>query len=146
MLFLITAGREHAHNEFTQTAREVIGKRTLSDVICDNTNLKQVPAQALRSLKFKGNSEKSCSKKYSTLDVSKINLVSGLCDGSIHNYSWQFKCCTKDHPCEEGQGDCDSNDECEGNLVCNDNANNCRKLNPTQTKWFRSADCCTKPK
>merc|ERR1711953_566895 len=50
-------------------------------------------------------------------------------------------CCTSASPCGEWQGDCDSNSDCQGNLVCNESF--CSE-NPgfCQESWF---DICTKP-
>ena len=44
-------------------------------------------------------------------------------------------CCTEDTPCIEGEGDCDSNDECLGSLICGDD--NC--------PWGDRDDCCEAP-
>ncbi|GAB4565063.1 MAG: hypothetical protein Tsb0020_15690 [Haliangiales bacterium] len=40
------------------------------------------------------------------------------CPPDSRNGSGEF--CTEDCPCEAGQGDCDSDDDCEGDLVCGD--------------------------
>ena len=53
---------------------------------------------------------------------------------SIHDYN--HECCSVENPCGEGEGDCDSNGECKGNLVCG--SNNCGSKFPTS-----EADCCT---
>ena len=45
-------------------------------------------------------------------------------------------CCTESSPCDEGQGDCDNDKECKGNLVCG--KNNCDNL---KFPW-RGTDCC----
>ena len=46
------------------------------------------------------------------------------------------ECCSVNGPCRVGQGDCDGDSECRGNLVCG--RNNC-----DQAKFFwYSADCC----
>ena len=31
-----------------------------------------------------------------------------------------FDCCTSLEPCENGEGDCDNDEECVGNLKCSD--------------------------
>ena len=36
---------------------------------------------------------------------------------------WSYSCCTSANPCSFGKGDCNSNDECGGALICG--ANNC---------------------
>ena len=43
-------------------------------------------------------------------------------------------CCRVDDPCGEGEGDCDENRECVGDLVCG--KDNCGEEFPLQ------ADCC----
>ena len=45
----------------------------------------------------------------------------------------------KGKKCTEGQGDCDSHDECLGNLVCG--KDNCKDFNP-EAKF--DTDCCVK--
>ena len=46
-------------------------------------------------------------------------------------------CCTKRNQCKEGEGDCDADSQCKGNLVCG--KNNCKKWNPAARADF---DCC----
>jgi len=48
-------------------------------------------------------------------------------------------CCTKDHPCQLGGGDCDQDEECAGDLVCG--TNNCLQFNIFASYY---ADCCKK--
>ena len=43
-------------------------------------------------------------------------------------------CCTSSAPCGEGQGDCDHDDQCAGDLVCG--TDNC-------AAGHRNMDCCT---
>merc|ERR1712215_207581 len=50
-------------------------------------------------------------------------------------------CCTVDSPCDLGGGDCDSNAECSGDLVCGQN--NCKQFN---TNAASQNDCCTDSK
>ena len=45
-----------------------------------------------------------------------------------------YQCCTTTNPCVFGEGDCDSDDECDGNLVCG--TDNCGAGNSNM-------DCCT---
>ena len=48
-------------------------------------------------------------------------------------------CCTSSEPCAIGEGGCNGDDECEGNLVCG--TDNCIMFN---TAWAESTyDCCT---
>ena len=51
--------------------------------------------------------------------------------------SWSY--CTPTSPCHENEGDCDKDEDCVGDLICNDNVNNCGKAYPNLF------DCCTKP-
>ena len=43
-------------------------------------------------------------------------------------------CCTKDTPCDIGEGDCDYNYDCKGDLICG--VDNC--------PWGDKDDCCVK--
>ena len=45
-------------------------------------------------------------------------------------------CCKTEAPCSFGQGDCDNDSECEGELICG--RNNCGAVFP-----WTGADCCT---
>ena len=49
-------------------------------------------------------------------------------------------CCSVTSPCKEGEGDCDSNLHCEGDLLCG--ANNCDLNNPG---FDTTDDCCFRP-
>ena len=69
-----------------------------------------------------------------------------LCDGNlkicrknarVREYSSSF-CSSSGRLCQENEGDCDNDDECEGSLECG--SNNCISAN-----WDSGADCCTKP-
>jgi len=52
-------------------------------------------------------------------------------------FSWD--CCTPGSPCFEGEGDCDTDDDCSGDLVCGNN--NCPQGFPA--RFGKSApDCC----
>lgn len=51
--------------------------------------------------------------------------------------SYDRECCSKVSPCHINEGDCDTNIECQGNLVCG--RNNCPAPFPS------SADCCEEP-
>ena len=58
------------------------------------------------------------------------------CDAGSHDEIQE--CCDANHPCKEGQGDCDHDSECLGNLVCGNG--NCDK-----SKFpSNDTDCCTK--
>ena len=61
-----------------------------------------------------------------------------VCNGIGHDYDEYFKnCCGTKAPCDINEGDCDSDDECKGGLVCG--SNNCPSPFPS------SADCCENP-
>ena len=52
-----------------------------------------------------------------------------------------------DNPCDEGEGDCDSNDECSGNLYC---ARGCSlegggSIASLGGDWDEGDDCCLDP-
>jgi len=64
------------------------------------------------------------------------NLSGGACN-SDHYYS--KSCCTPYSPCHEGDGDCDSDADCYGNLRCHNDLNNCGY---TGNGWLSDADCC----
>ena len=44
-------------------------------------------------------------------------------------------CCSSEYPCKEFEGDCDTDDDCEGSLICG--IDNCG----SSFKWPK-ADCC----
>jgi len=50
-------------------------------------------------------------------------------------------CCTGENPCDLGGGDCDSDTDCSGNLVCG--YNNCRDFHANAGETY---DCCMNPK
>ena len=47
-------------------------------------------------------------------------------------------CCTSSFPCKLGGGDCDTDGDCEGPLVCG--VDNCQDFNPAAGEDY---DCCT---
>ena len=57
----------------------------------------------------------------------------------------KWGCCANTTPttqCPLGRGDCDTDDECKGDLLCG--ANNCKdEFSAPGTKWHPEADCCT---
>ena len=76
MFFWLPPASDQVQSAFNSIAREEIGKRRLSDLMCDNTGIQQVPADAWRNLAFAGNELVDCSgSDVNRLDVSKINLV-----------------------------------------------------------------------
>ena len=73
-------------------------------------------------------------------DVEKEGNGKPWCKG--RNFSGGQECCESEDPegskCTEGQGDCDSDDGCAGNLVCG--SNNCRSYHRDASPYD---DCCT---
>ena len=49
-------------------------------------------------------------------------------------------CCTPENPCPLGEGDCDSDDDCQGEGECNNDLDNC--IGDTFDAW--KDDCCGK--
>ena len=78
------------------------------------------------------------------LCISKGTNANGKpwCKG--RNYPGGDECCESEDPegskCTEGQGDCDSDGGCAGDLVCG--TDNCREYHSGASS---SDDCCTKP-
>ena len=60
-------------------------------------------------------------------------VIGGGCAGG--SYSETKDCCTSDSPCSANKGDCDSDNECAGDLRCG--SDNCG----TSFTWT-DADCC----
>ena len=46
-------------------------------------------------------------------------------------------CCTEDDPCNEGEGDCDADSHCAGDLKCG--TDNCQKFTK---EAGATSDCC----
>ena len=53
------------------------------------------------------------------------------------NPNWFWNYCSKHNMCKEGEGDCDADLECEGELKCGDD--NCNGF------LHQNADCCFEP-
>ena len=64
----------------------------------------------------------------------------------VANKYTDFDCCTKEHPCGVGGGDCDNDSECAGDLICGEKeeeSNNCQHDFPdSDVNWEDKADCC----
>ena len=56
-------------------------------------------------------------------------------------------CCTLDNPCDEGEGDCDSDEECSGNLFCSRSCGDQVQggLASLGGNWDIGDDCCLDP-
>ena len=50
-------------------------------------------------------------------------------------------CCSDDHKCGHGEGDCDKDSDCKDGLICGEN--NCQMAYGAQ--WSTSDDCCFEP-
>ena len=59
-----------------------------------------------------------------------FNTLGKNCDG----VNYDNECCSVVAPCAINEGDCDSDSECQGNLICG--SNNCPAPFPSD------ADCC----
>merc|ERR1719402_509445 len=51
-----------------------------------------------------------------------------------------WMCCSKDHQCGHGEGDCDSNDDCQEGHFCGNS--NCKKLVANLPSRSATMDCC----
>ena len=60
--------------------------------------------------------------------------LKGDCNGGM--FSELTNCCNATHPCNIGQGDCDADEDCLGNLVCG-------RQNCGPGFFWNSTDCCT---
>ena len=77
-------------------------------------------------------------------------MVVESCDGKLYldftkdndddsNTDWN--CCTGEKKCGLGEGDCDTDDECQIGLVCG--SNNCKRdFDTSGSNWDSQADCC----
>ena len=73
-----------------------------------------------------------------------------MCDGNLKicrkestnlgQYDPSF-CSQSGRLCQEMEGDCDNDNECEGSLKCG--IDNCNR--PDQITWASDADCCYQP-
>ena len=62
-----------------------------------------------------------------------------VCNGS--NYDDLYTCCTKEEPCDEWEGACNSNDECMSPLECGQS--NCQiTSSTTHYSGSQKFDCC----
>ena len=80
----------------------------------------------------------STSYNHAQYPFKYFHIPDKVCNGIGHDYNDYFRgCCTTSNLCGINQGDCDSDDECSGNLVCG--TNNCPSPFPS------NADCCENP-
>ena len=66
--------------------------------------------------------------------LKKILLFISECNADIDDGS----CCTSSNLCALGEGDCDDDTDCAGNLVCG--TDNCVNFD---SSWPSTSDCCT---
>ena len=67
-----------------------------------------------------------------------ISSSAKICNGYGSDVS---SCCSSSNKCGLNQGDCDSDSDCSGNLVCG--KNNCRAVGGSH--FSSGADCCVQP-
>ena len=62
------------------------------------------------------------------------------CNGTLNEIT--SSCCSNKNPCSKGKGDCDSDSDCKGNLICG--IDNCHTEFP-HDRSHRNLydDCCT---
>ena len=70
--------------------------------------------------------------KFRKIPFHLIFSVGTYCNGGN-------SCCTPTNPCPKNQGDCDTDNDCKGNLICG--KNNC----PKNTGHSTYDDCCYNP-
>merc|ERR1719412_380905 len=58
--------------------------------------------------------------------------------------AYDNECCSAEEPCGLGEGDCDSDDECAGDMVCG--TNNCLQKRRNEKLFTPQADCCELPR
>ena len=63
------------------------------------------------------------------------------CNPNTSGFKYKGECCTKEKPCGLGEGDCDKDEDCIGELVCRDKKNSC-----INDLFSKEADCCELPK
>ena len=74
--------------------------------------------------------------------INSLPLIAPIseCDGKLPGRDGA-SCCTTSDTCEIGEGDCDSDSECTGNLVCG--TDNCQSIFGHSPSDF---DCCKEGK
>ena len=72
-------------------------------------------------------------KKYATSSKGSSGSSSSSSSGRIAFPGWNY--CTSSHPCSVGYGDCDSNSECQTNLICKQDVG-------SKYGWSSNVDVC----
>ena len=67
------------------------------------------------------------------------DFLKGKCDAATKPDN--DHCCSSSNLCGEGEGDCDYDSHCAGNLICEQD--NCQKFD---SRWSSQQDCCQKGK
>ena len=79
-------------------------------------------------------------------NYSFLSFLGPRCNGYP---TTDWNCCNPINQCGKGEGDCDTDDDCAGNLICGssrDGSNNCKIQFPySKSQWAETADCCTEP-
>ena len=79
--------------------------------------------------------EKKISLAFAVFYKFFCEFVTSGCDASKNSGS----CCSFNYPCDVGEGDCDNDKDCLGDLVCGNN--NCKSFD---SAWSNKCfDCCT---
>ena len=69
------------------------------------------------------------------ISIRHLYVYLARCDARNYRENGDHECCSRSSPCAENEGDCDSDDDCQGDLVCGQD--NC------PSNWGSSeADCC----
>merc|ERR1711970_1344474 len=92
------------------------------DLVCGNNNCKDFAS-------FFHEKDDCCIKPESIIPKSDLR-----CRG--RNFDKE-RCCTKENPCVLGEGDCDDDSDCSGNLLCGNN--NCKAF---ESFFHEKDDCC----
>ena len=85
---------------------------------------------------------KQVASQQNTISTHSSFLLTVECDWTGINNETTWNCCNFTNQCGLGEGDCDYDDQCEGNLTCG--FDNCQAMNPNKT-FSISADCCYAP-
>ena len=77
------------------------------------------------------------------LSDSEFDETDDCCMENLRCLGNDGGCCTEETPCEKYDGDCDSDSDCKGDLICGEN--NCNVDWHTDSEFDESDDCCTPP-
>ena len=84
--------------------------------------------------------------RYYKIDFTYSFIQGPRCNGYPKT---QWDCCNPHSQCGVGEGDCDSDDDCVGDLICGnsrDDSNNCATTFANNSSlWMEKADCCINP-